>query len=297
MAKRDYNQPTMRVVQMKQRQDLSNIYGDIEFCAVYVGADIDCHSENESDCNWTSYSSGKYSVLKLTNRKLYRDGYWNTLTLPFSLDADKLANTCLAGADIRYFKNASWDAETQQLTLNFSGENENIIEAGKPCLIRWGTPENAPGDVIQNPIFTNVNVDVQDQDDLEDDNEYNVYETESNGVRYEAQIVPVQVHYDALVLGGANTLYKPNKNLYVWATNAYFNTENSSASLARELVLNFGDGEEQVVTAIDHVMTDDSLSLLIVVSLIDFRYIRWLPILVVLQGLRNARYGETYYNI
>ena len=79
--------------------NLSNIYGDIEFCPVYIGCQIDCRSQTESTL--TSFSPDKYAVVNLKNRKLYKDGYWNTLTLPFSLSAEKLATTCLAASQDR----------------------------------------------------------------------------------------------------------------------------------------------------------------------------------------------------
>jgi len=101
--------------------NLSNIYGDIEFCPVYIGCQIDCGSSSDRwwEKTWAYLTGGKYAVVNLKNRKLYKDGYWNTLTLPFSLDATKLASTCLAGADIRKFVSASWDGGNQKLTINF----------------------------------------------------------------------------------------------------------------------------------------------------------------------------------
>ncbi len=240
--------------------NLSNIYGAIEFCAVYVGCDIDCTSKFNAYWNtaWASYVANKYAVVKLTNRKFYRDGYWNTLTLPFSLDASKLANTCLRDADIRTFKNAAWDAPNQRLEINFSDTNDGRIDAGVPCLVRWGEPGNAPGDVIEDPIFTNVQVAITDQSVFKDDDEDNEYETESNGLRFQAQIAPVQVTANSttLLLGGENKLYKPGVAMWVYATRAYFTyTSGSGISMAREITLDFG-GNEQISTLIENVETD-----------------------------------------
>ena len=242
--------------------DLSNIYGDIEFCAVYVGCEIDCASWYSSYAGlaYSSEMSGKYTIVDLKGRKLYKDGYWNTLTLPFSLSAEKLATTCLAGADIRRFKEASWDAGNERLTINFS-ENEGKIDAGVPYIIRWGTPETATGEVINNPSFTNVSIDIFNQKDLDEDDDpetANTYETEDNGLRFQAQIAPVQVDANSktLLLGGENKLYKPNDQLYVYATRAYF-TYDSSISMAREFVMDFGEGE-QTTTYIDNITVEDN---------------------------------------
>jgi len=249
-----------------QEVNLSNIYGAIEFYAVYVGCEIDCSSNlnNWISTAWANYVAGQYAVVKLHNRKLYRDGYWNTLTLPFSLSASKLATTCLAGADIRFFKNASYDETTNKLTINFSDSNEGKIEAGVPCIIRWGTPTTAPGDVIVDQIFENVEVALTDQSELDDTNEYNTYETVSNGLRYQAQIAPVKIAANSrtLLLGANNKLYKPNDAFWVYATRAYFTyTSSSGIDMARELVMDFG-GDEQTTTYIDRVTVDDSSRLI-----------------------------------
>ena len=231
---------------------LSNVYGDLEFCPVYIGCQIDCRSQTESTL--TSFGPNKYAVVNLKNRTLYKDGYWNTLTLPFSLPAKKLATTCLAGADIRKFESASWDGGNQKLTINFSGSNLGEIVAGVPYIIRWGTPGTATGETIVNPSFTNVEVAITSQEDIDD--EYSDRETASNGLRFEAQIGPVQLisSSKALVFGSENKLYKPNKNVYVYATRAYFSHTFDIAS-AREFVLDFGDGDQQT-TYIDGITVD-----------------------------------------
>lgn len=245
--------------------DLSNIYGAIEFCAVYVGCDIDCTSQVDHylATALTNYTAGKYAVVKLTNRKLYRDGYWNTLTLPFSLSAEKLAETCLAGADIRTFKSTSWDANTKKLTINFSERKESIM-AGVPCIVRWGTPGNAPGDIIDNPLFTNVEVTITDQSVFYDGIDGNTgkpneYETVSeHGLRFQAQIAPVEVGSESwtLLLGANNKLYRPQNNVWVNATHAYFDYENSNVISARSITLDFGD--EQTTTYIEDIRVNDS---------------------------------------
>ena len=241
--------------------DLSNIYGDIEFCAIYIGCTIDCASETEEwwKTSWAYLAGGKYAVVNLKNRKLYKDGYWNTLTLPFSLSTDKLATTCLAGADIRKFESAAWNGTDRVLTLDFSS-SLGAIEAGVPYIIRWGTPETATGEVIEDPCFTNVAVTLTDQSALDDEDEYNKYETESNGVRFQALIGPtdLQANDNMFVLGAKNKIYKVTKPMYVYATRAYFDCySNSNISMARELVIDFGDGE-QTTTKIDDIKVDDN---------------------------------------
>ena len=243
--------------------DLSNVYGDIEFCAVYVGCEIDCA---EKLTNWWSTyvsheTAGKYAVVDLKNRTLYKDGYWNTLTLPFSLSKEKLATTCLAGADIRTFKSAEWDEDNDRLTINFSATNDEEIKAGTPCIIRWGEPGNAPGGTIQNPSFTNVEVTLWDQADL-DKIVGNTYETYSNGLTFEGMIGAQQLaaRANALLLGAENKLYRPGTDkVWVLPTRAYFSIDTTFSQIhfaPREIVMDFGDGE---TTYIDDITVDDSL--------------------------------------
>ncbi len=243
--------------------DLSNIYGDIEFCAIYIGCTIDCASETEQWWNttWAYLAGGKYAVVNLKNRKLYKDGYWNTLTLPFSLSAEKLATTCLAGADIRKFENAAWNGTDRVLTLNFSNSNLGAIDAGVPYIIRWGKPETATGEVIEDPCFTNVEVTLTDQSVLDDDDPYNEdYETESNNVRFQAVLGPTQLqaNENMFVLGANNKIYKVTKQMYVYATRAYFDCYSSNEiSMAQEIVMDFGEGE-QTTTYIDNITVEDN---------------------------------------
>ena len=244
--------------------DLSNIYGAIEFCAVYVGCEIDCASKTNMywKMGYAKFVANKYTVVDLKNRTLYKDGYWNTLTVPFSLSAEKLATTCLAGADIRVFKSASWDAAQKRLTINFSDSNEGKIQAGVPCIIRWGEPENAPGGTIENPSFTNVAVDLWDQEDFDEDEDpdsADKYETESGGLRFQAQIAPVQLSSNSksLLLGGENNLYRPSSSIYVYATRAYFTySKNSGIAMTRSVVIDFGDGDQKAINIDDSGVID-----------------------------------------
>ena len=256
--------PNTEVYNPGDEVDLSNIYGAIEFCAVYIGCEIDCASHINTYWNtaWASYVAGKYAVVDMKNRTLYKDGYWNTLTLPFSLSKEKLAKTCLAGADIRTFKSASWNGGNKELTITFSSSNEGEIKAGVPCLIRWGEPGNAPGGTIEDPIFTNVQVAITDQSVFKDTDANNHYETASNGLRFQAQIAPAQVAANSrtFVLGAENKLYKPSKKMWVNATRAYFTySKDSGINLTRSITMDFGNSEEEITTYIDNITVDDNL--------------------------------------
>ncbi len=95
---------------------------------------------------------------------------------------------------------------------------------------------------------------------LDDDDVYNNYEKESNDVRFQALIGPTQLqaNNNMFVLGAKNKIYKVTKQMYVYATRAYFDCySNSNISMAQELVIDFGNGE-QTTTYIDDIKVDGS---------------------------------------
>ena len=100
-----------------------------------------------------SFTSG--IDVTLQGRTLWKDGAWNTLCLPFSMTAEQIAASDLAGADIRTLDNTSFANGT--LTLNFTpatGEGAvTSIAAGKPYIIKW-----ASGNNLVNPTFTGVTI-------------------------------------------------------------------------------------------------------------------------------------------
>lgn len=85
-------------------------------------------------------------AIQLAGRTIY-GGKWNTLYLPFDLT---LAGSRLAGADVRELKGASFDADTQVLTLNFS-EPLTKLTANVPYIIK-------PNSDIVEPRFSNTTI-------------------------------------------------------------------------------------------------------------------------------------------
>lgn len=83
-----------------------------------------------------STALGNTYNVTLSGRTLYQDGDWNTLCLPFGMDATKIAASPLAGTTIKALDgdNSSLDANGK-LTLQFT--NATTIEAGKPYIVKW----------------------------------------------------------------------------------------------------------------------------------------------------------------
>ena len=85
----------------------------------------------------------------IINRTLYKDGCFNTLCLPFSLNASELAASPLTGCQLYSLSDASYDGDNLYLTI----AEESTIEAGMPYLIKWSYGSN-----ITSMTFTDVTV-------------------------------------------------------------------------------------------------------------------------------------------
>jgi len=94
-------------------------------------------ADNGTDNNSTiDYNDGEIGNVTLSGRTLWKDGYWNTLCLPFRVD--DLSGTPLEGATVKELDDASSNLTDGTLTLNFTDATE--MEAGTPYLVKWGTP-------------------------------------------------------------------------------------------------------------------------------------------------------------
>ncbi len=85
----------------------------------------------------------------IINRTLYKDGCFNTLCLPFSLNASELDASPLAGCKLYSLSDASYDGDKLDLTI----AEESTIVAGQPYLIKWNYGSN-----ITSMTFTGVTV-------------------------------------------------------------------------------------------------------------------------------------------
>ena len=76
-------------------------------------------------------SLGEPSNIRLGGRTLYRDGDWNTLTLPFAVS--DFTGTPLEGATVMTLGSTDFSAGT--LTMDFT--EVTSIAAGKPYIVKW----------------------------------------------------------------------------------------------------------------------------------------------------------------
>ena len=195
--------------------------------------DVVLADNNDNSDIITTHDKKKVCV-SLNNRTLYKDGEWNTLCLPFDLSADQIANSDLAGADIRALSSGSLSGGV--LTLNFTGVGVvTSITAGTPYIIKWDKVngyESADPNTrdIKNPVFNGVTIDKTKRDVSFDGGKF--------VGTYESQTFTNE--NTSILFVGGNNLFYPKAGASIGAQRAYFQIGTNSV---RAFNLNFGDSE------------------------------------------------------
>ncbi len=195
------------------------------------------NSTDNADAISAAATSGKKYDVTLQGRTLYKDGYWNTLCLPFDVT---IADSPLTGATVRKLNASSSNLTGTTLTLNFESE-ETTMTAGTPYIIKWASDEN-----LVNPVFTGVTINAEASTEVDFD-----------GGKFVGQYNPqtwTEENKSILFLGTENKLNWPKpsatKNPFLGSFRAYF--ELSDGQEARSFVLNFGEGETTGINSIDN---------------------------------------------
>ena len=212
---------------------------------------------------------------KFNGRKLYKDGAWNTLCLPFNLTAEQLSTAKATvghpfyGAtiwemDVTGWYNASNERSDAYSTGNYCYQtayedgpdvlylyfqNATSIEAGKPYLMKWAKPSGYDADPnafdISDPVFENVTIKAS----------LNTTESDDGSVLFVPTFSPVVLekgNWQNLYVGAGNMLKYPSssKNFTLNSFRGYFQLmagdEPASNPLARSInfVSNIGDDNE-----------------------------------------------------
>ncbi|MBO4659873.1 MAG: fibronectin type III domain-containing protein, partial [Prevotella sp.] len=187
------------------------------------------NADNTDAISAAAMSGKKYDVT-LADRTLYKDGKWNTLTVPFDVT---IAGSALDGATAREVTSASITTGST-LNLTFSDPVDALV-AGTPYIIKWEAAED-----IVAPVFTNVTID-------NTDNSYDNNVAGNTRVRfigtYDALTFTAEDE-SILFMGGDNKLYYPNGEApsYVKACRAYFKIgDESGANVISYFNIDFGD--------------------------------------------------------
>ena len=135
-------------------------YGLCDGCGLI--ALYDDANNNEAIDHW--YEKGlrdgapfyPYDVV-LKGRKLYRNGIWNTICLPFALSETELqaalGDCTLMTLDSSEESGSDFNSQTGELTLNFV--KDTGMRPSYPHIIKWEKHENTD-EVLENPVFRNV---------------------------------------------------------------------------------------------------------------------------------------------
>ncbi|MBQ3804719.1 MAG: DUF2436 domain-containing protein [Prevotella sp.] len=191
--------------------------------------------------------NGEKANVTLTGRTLYKDGYWNTICLPFDV---KIEGSVLEGAVARTLSNAYVEGTTLHLT--FGDEVTDSLKAGVPYIIKW-----EEGDNIVNPVFNGVTItgDFKDYDNGASGD----YRVRFFGI-YNSTTLDA---YDksCLYFGANNKLMWPDANVTLGACRAYFRIGEGNAVTAKGItgfVIDFGENDEEA-TGINEAAADSSL--------------------------------------
>ena len=187
---------------------------------------------------------GKAACVTLGDRTLKKNNEWNTLCLPFSLSESQIAASPLAGATIMTMQETS-SFNDGVLTLNFEETDE--IMAGVPYLIKW-----ANGSDIVNPVFDGVVFNGVTYFGV------TPYPMSSNDgkVYFVGQYDPFTIDSSnknhVLMLGSGNNIGYSKNDRTLKCFRAHFEIDNNSGLLlAREIVLDFGNGETTALTLVN----------------------------------------------
>ncbi len=169
-----------------------------------------------------SRSTGNKFAVSLQDRKLYKDGDWNTLVLPFDLtikgsvlDDDGVKAMVLDG------DKSQLDGTT--LTLNFV-DAPATIPAGTPFIIKW-----KEGTDLTSPVFSCVSISNANND------------VNFTGGAFKGTYARKEWNEETpsiLFLGEKNQLNWPLKGAHLNAFRAFFELTDPNAK-AREFVMNF----------------------------------------------------------
>ena len=205
-----------------------------------VGA-IALYDQGTDNAKIISDNANESRNVALVGHTLYKDGKWNTLCLPFSIEDMDIDDTPLAGAKLMSLANVNsntgFDSSTGTLTLDFVEAGE--IDAGVAYIVKWETT----GDPIVNPVFKGVTITT----DTPADQKTTSQDEKVSFVGTYDQKTYTDEDKSVLFLGDGNTLYYPSGSnpTTIGACRAYFQlngiTAGESSSGVRAFALNFGD--------------------------------------------------------
>ena len=201
--------------------------------AAYASPD-DHTAYNTNGDNTPNFNAG--IDVTLQGRKLWKDGDWNTLCLPFTMTAAQVTAQ-LTPAALKTLSSTELNGNT--LKLNFTDATE--IVAGKPYIIKWANTSS----VITDPVFTGVTVSSATA---------NVTTTYVDFIGTYNPINFTSEDKSILFLGAENKLYWPQSGASIGACRGYFQLKGITAgdpnnpASGLNVVMDFGDETTDITT-------------------------------------------------
>ncbi len=192
------------------------------------------------------------TVQDLTIDRPVLNNMYNTLCLPFNMDADQIANSSLNGVEIYEFVDV--DVTNDELYLYTSEEKHEIV-AGRPYLVKFSAASQ-----LDDLDFVNVTINNADLDDQA---------VTIKGVTFKGTFQPIVLGAQEgldfngghLFLMANNTLMWPNTNNPLKPFRAYFTVnvdagQSAGMPVRRGMPAHIG-GPAQILTGVENVQGDN----------------------------------------
>ena len=208
-------------------------------------------SDSENNNNLLNSIDGYSGVnIGLDDRTIWSDDSWNTICFPFSMSAEDIANSPIAGFTIKELDTETGthehDSGVEDHTLYLNFKEVDAITAGKPYIVK--KQGDQPG--VEEPVFNNVTV----------NNDAPVGVTTADETfTFQGIFNPLEIsgeNRSLLYLGSNSMLYYPNMRMTINAFRAYFAlgdgiTAGDPVDGVRSFVVNFGDDEPTSIGAVN----------------------------------------------
>ena len=200
--------------------------------------DILLSDNDENNAAIIEAYDGQHCNVTLAGRTLHRDGYWNTICLPFDLN---LEGSPLEGADLRALREAYIDGD--DIILNFTEEGElDAISAGTPYIIKWAEGETLTEDDL---VFCDVIV----------RNTRNDFSDEEGMIRFVGTYSPRAFSDDETsirFMSGNSILYYPLVGASIRAHRAFFQFA-EGCNIGKQFITNLGGDDPTALQDINDI--------------------------------------------
>lgn len=251
--------------------------------------------DTEDNSTVINENAGKQVNAILAGRTLYKDGSWNTLSLPF--DVEDFTGTPLEGAKVMTLQGTTYSEGT--LTIDFV--ETTSIEAGYPYIIKWTKADDYVNDNQHNlcePLFENVIISNTSPD---------ACTTGTDEITFKGLYAPLSIGEDGdktlLFLGDDNALHYSMKAMDINAFHAYFTATANYGDVNGDGMVNVTDvtllvnyilgmDSEGLVFSNADVNGDDIINVADITSLVNFILNGSYILNVVVTGADDITFGD-----